>query len=77
MNQKQTGTANANPKPTPEEQQFAAYLLAARTLWRSHRELVEASEFPTQHRAALDQAGLPAQVNSSEYHSPSEERKAA
>ena len=66
------------PKPTPEAQrQFVAYLLAARTLWRHHRELVEAPEFPAQYRNALNQAGLPAEVDCGEYHCPSEERKVA
>lgn len=51
---------------TEDDRQFAAYLHAARALWRSHRELVEAEKFPERLVPALE--ADPESTDCSEYH---------
>ena len=51
-----------------DSRQFAAFLLAARVLWRCHRDLVEADSFPAEFMGALEGDVDPDSADCSEYH---------
>lgn len=53
-----------------DSRQFAAFLHAARTLWRRHRELVEAVVFPVEYARALEPDVAAEASDCSEYHCP-------
>lgn len=50
--------------------QFAAFLHAARTIWRRHPDLVEGERFPADLVPALEDDVDPDSADCSEYHCP-------